>query len=176
MAPAQRDHRVNLTYQEVAATREGRLPEGYRHLRNRALVGTGPAVMAAASDAVLEWWMHRAAGVRIVASAPRARPGVYVDCAVGLGPVRFSAPAVVVWAEEGERRAGFGYGTLPGHFASGEEGFVVERDDIDDVWLTVLSFSRPARWPMRVAGPLVPFLQRLYARRCGAALRRLVSS
>ncbi|MBC6461926.1 DUF1990 family protein [Actinomadura sp. HBU206391] len=163
---------MNLTYQEVAATRDGRLPEGYRHLRHRTLVGTGPAVMAAASDAMLEWWMHRAAGVRIAASAPRARPGVHVNCEVGVGPLRFSAPALVVWAEEGERRTGFGYGTLPGHFAAGEEGFVVERDDIDDVWLTVLAFSRPAE----ASGRLAPFLQRFHARRCGAVLRRLVSS
>jgi uncharacterized protein (UPF0548 family) len=166
---------VNLTYDEVAATRAGELPEGYRHLRHRALVGTGPAAMAAASDAVLEWWMHRAAGVKVTASAPRARSGVYVECAIGQGPLRLSAPAQVVWAEEGDRRAGFGYGTLPGHFAHGEEGFIVERDDMDDVWLTVLSFSRPARSPMRAAR-LVPFLQRVYARRCGTALRRLVGS
>jgi uncharacterized protein (UPF0548 family) len=36
------------------------LPDGYRRLRVRALLGQGPAVMEAATDAVLDWWMHRA--------------------------------------------------------------------------------------------------------------------
>lgn len=167
---------ANLTYEEVGATRKGPLPEGYRHLRHRTLLGTGPAVMSAASDAVLEWWMHRAVGVRITASAPRATPGVSVDVTIGVRPFRLRAPCLVVWAETGDRRAGFGYGTLPGHPECGEEAFIVERDDIDDVWLTVIAFSRPGSRSTRLAGPLGPVFQRMYARRCGAVLRRLVSS
>jgi uncharacterized protein (UPF0548 family) len=173
-------HPVNvnrkLTYEEVGATQAGRLPEGYQHLRHRTLLGAGPAALVAAADAVLEWRMHRAAGVRITASAPRARPGVSVECRLGIGPLRLVAPCQVVWAESGERRAGFGYGTLPGHPECGEEAFIVERDDNDEVWLTVIAFSRPARWPVRLAGPLGPIFQRLYARRCGTVLRRLVGS
>lgn len=163
---------MNLTYEEVGATRTGRLPEGYQHLRHRTLLGTGPAVLAAAADAVLEWRMHRAVGLRVTASAPRARPGVSVESRLGIGPLRLVAPCQVVWAETDGRRAGFGYGTLPGHPECGEEAFVVEWDDGDDVWLTVIGFSRPAHWAMR----LVPIFQRLYARRCGTVLRRLVSS
>jgi uncharacterized protein (UPF0548 family) len=167
---------VRLTYEEVGATRSGRLPEGYHHLRHRTLLGTGPAVMAAASDAVLAWRMHRAVGLRVTASEPRARAGVSVESRLGIGPLRLVAPCRVVWAETGERRAGFGYGTLPGHPECGEEAFVVERVDDDAVWLTVIAFSRPARLASRLAGPLVPIFQRLYARRCGAVLRRLVGS
>ncbi|GAA4062502.1 MULTISPECIES: DUF1990 family protein [Actinomadura] len=165
---------TGLTYAEVGATERGALPGGYRHLRHRALVGSGPRAMREAADAVLEFWMHRAAGVRIDASAPRAAPGVHVESRMGVGPLSLSAPCRVVWAEDGERRAGFGYGTLPGHPATGEESFVVELDDMDDVWLQVTSFSRPAGWQMRAAGPLAPLFQRVYAHRLGTTLRRLV--
>ncbi|GHH40792.1 uncharacterized protein (UPF0548 family) [Streptomyces candidus] len=74
-----------------------------------------------------------------------------------------------------ERRAGFGYGTLPGHPECGEEVFLVETDQADgSVWLTVRAFSRPVAWYARAAGPLVPLFQAAYARRCGRVLRRAV--
>lgn len=167
---------TGLTYDEVGATVEGPLPEGYQHLRHRTLLGTGPAVMAAATDAVLEWWMHRAVGVRISASASRARPGVMIDGRAGVGPLRIAVPCVVVWAEEGDWRAGFAYGTREGHPEIGEAAFVLHRDDIDDVWLTVTAFSRPAGPSTRIGWPLVRLCQRRYARRCSTVLRRLVGS
>jgi uncharacterized protein (UPF0548 family) len=125
-----------------------------------------------AGDAVLGWRMHEAAGVRMRASAPRAAPGVTVTSELGIGPVRLVAPCRVVWTVDDDGRAGFGYGTLPGHPECGEEAFVVRRDP-DGVWFTVTAFSRPARWYTRAAGPIVPLFQRAYAHRLGRALRRL---
>ncbi len=164
---------MSFTYPEVGATRAVDLPAGYRTLRVRSLVGRGPEAMRAATDAVMEWWMHRAIPVGIDASAPRAAPGV--DVTVTLAHV-IVAPCRIVWTEETERRAGWAYGTLHGHPECGEESFVVHRDDQDDVWLTVTAFSRPAAWFARAAGPLVPYLQRAYARRCGRVLSRLLRS
>jgi uncharacterized protein (UPF0548 family) len=160
-----------LTYPEVGATRSGVLPSGYHHLRRRMPLGRD--VFGAAGAAVLTWRMHRAVGLRIEATAERAAPGVTVVSGLGVGPVRLSAPCEVVWAVDDDRRAGFGYGTLPGHPERGEEAFLVERDDDGGVWLTVTAFSRPARWYSRAAGPLVVAFQHAYARRCGAVLRRL---
>ena len=162
-----------FTYQEVGATRGGGpLPEGYAHLRYRTRLGEGPAVFAAAGDAVLSWRLHRGVGVRPTADADRAAPGVAVRVRLGIGPLALTAPCAVVWAVDGPTGAGFGYGTLPGHPECGEEGFLVELDD-DGVWFTVTAFSRPARWYTRAAGPLVPLFQRAYARRCGKVLRGL---
>ena len=70
-------------------------------------------------------------------------------------------------------RAGWGYGTLPGHQASGEEAFQVVREETGRVWFTVTAYSRPARLPMRAAGPAAVVLQQAYARLCGRALKRL---
>ncbi|GAA0328716.1 DUF1990 domain-containing protein [Actinoallomurus spadix] len=171
------DHsdRSEPTYAEVGATREGPLPPGYHHLRYRTLIGHGPDIMRAAADDLLEWRMHRAAGARIGGACTRVRPGDRVEVSLGIGPLRLVAPCRIIWTEDGERRAGFGYGTLPGHPARGEECFVVERDDDDAVWFTVTAFSRPARRIMRLAGPVAPLLQRAYAWACGRALRRLAS-
>jgi uncharacterized protein (UPF0548 family) len=160
---------TELTYPEIGATRNGPLPPGYRYVHHRTYLGR--EVFARAGEAVLTFRMHRATGARITADADRAAPGVRVRVGVGPGPL--SAPCEVVWVVDDDRRAGFGYGTLPGHPARGEEAFVVEQDDEARVWFSVTAFSVPARWPMRLAGPLARIAQREYARLCGRALKRL---
>jgi uncharacterized protein (UPF0548 family) len=162
---------LNFTYPEVGATRLPGLPAGYDTFLVRTLVGRGQASMLAAADAVMEWRMHRAIPVGIDASAPRAAPGV--DVTVTLVHL-IRAPCRIVWTEESARLAGWAYGTLEGHPECGEEAFVVHRDDDDAVWLTVTAFSRPAAWYARAVSPLVPYVQRAYARRCGRVLSRLL--
>ncbi|QMU79576.1 DUF1990 domain-containing protein [Streptacidiphilus sp. PB12-B1b] len=174
-----------FSYPEVGATRPaagglpgaeaGPLPAGYRHLRHRTLIGSGPQVCAAAGEAVLSWRMHRAIGVRVTATDDRARPGVRVRVLIGRGGIGPAGLCEVVWAVEEPDRRGFGYGSLPGHPECGEEAFLVELAPDGRVWFTVTAFSRPACWYTRAAGPLVPLFQRLYARRCGTVLRRLAA-
>jgi uncharacterized protein (UPF0548 family) len=163
-------------YPEVGATRHEELPDGYRHLRHQVLIGRGRDVFEAAGAAVTTWRMHREAGVRIRAGALRAEPGTAVECAIGVGPLRIDAPCRVVWTVYEAQRIGFAYGTLAGHPECGEESFVVELLPDDSVRFTVTAFSRPGRWYTRLAGPLVPLCQRLYARHCGRTLRRLAAA
>jgi uncharacterized protein (UPF0548 family) len=169
---------VTFTYPEVGATeagsRGGPLPGGYHHLRHRTFLGRAPLPIVA--DAILSWRMHRATGARVTASGPRAVPGVRVSVGLGVGPLRVTGPCEVVWAVEEEARAGFGYGTLPGHPERGEESFTVERGTDGGLWFTVTAFSVPARWYTRAGGPVVVLFQHAYARRLGAVLRRLCGS
>ena len=160
---------TDLTYTRVGATRSEPLPAGYNHLRYRTPVGTGADTFRRAAEAVRTFAMHRGAGVPIGTEAARAEPGVRLT--VTLGP--FTAPCEVVYVIDEPRRSGFGYGTRPGHQESGEESFVVEHDDQDRVWLRVVAFSRPARWPTILAGPLAEIVQLAFARLLGRSLRRL---
>jgi uncharacterized protein (UPF0548 family) len=159
----------DLTYSPVGATREGRKPPGFRHLFFRMPLGTGADLYQRAGASVLSFAMHRATGARITASGPVAAPGVRLT--VGVGPL--AVPCEVVWTEKSEKRSGFGYGTLPGHQAAGEEAFLVEHDERDRVWFTVVAYSRPARLLMRLGGPFAIGFQHIYARLCGRALKRL---
>ncbi|MEV0716107.1 DUF1990 domain-containing protein [Asanoa sp. NPDC050611] len=158
----------SLTYAEVGATETGQLPPGYRHLRYRTAVGHD--VFAAAAEAVLTWRMHRAARIRVDTAAPRAAAGV--DVTMHIGPL--PAPCRVVWVVDEPGRAGWGYGTLPGHPARGEEAFVVSQGADGTTWFEVTAFSVPAGRLMRAAGPVGPLFQRTYAAWCARALRRLV--
>ncbi|MBO8188589.1 DUF1990 family protein [Streptomyces spirodelae] len=166
--------RPDFSYTPVGRTAHGVTPPAFRALCVHTWLGSGEAVFAAASRAVLEWRMHRAMGVRMVTDAERAAPGVRVTVGLGAGRLRVHGPCRVVWAVDGERRAGWAYGTLPGHPQCGEEAFWVEHAEDGRVRLSVWAYSRPAVWWTRAAGPVVPALQRLYAHRCGQVLRRLV--
>ncbi|MFH8583722.1 DUF1990 family protein [Streptomyces celluloflavus] len=90
-------------------------------------------------------------------------------------PLRLRAPCRVVWSVAEEDRVGFAYGTRDGHPERGEEAFTVTLRADGSVWFTVTAFSRPDRFWTRLAGPLVPVLQRAYARHCGRTLRRLAN-
>ncbi|MGW0190772.1 DUF1990 family protein [Streptomyces sp. NPDC003362] len=161
----------DFTYEDVGGTREpGFCPPGFRPLHVRTRLGEGEDVFRRAAEAVCTWGMHRAMGVGIDASAERAAPGV--DVTVTLAGV-VKAPCRVVWTVDEPRRAGWAYGTLPGHPECGEESFVVDRTGDGTVWLTVSAFSRPASWYAKAGGPATRGLQHAYARRCGKVLRQL---
>ncbi|MFD7463021.1 MULTISPECIES: DUF1990 family protein [unclassified Streptomyces] len=161
----------DFTYEDVGGTREpGFCPPGFRPLHVRTRLGEGEDVFRRAAEAVCTWGMHRAMGVGIEASAERAAPGV--DVTVTLAGV-VKAPCRVVWTVDEPRRAGWAYGTLPGHPECGEESFVVDRTGDGTVWLTVSAFSRPASWYAKAGGPATRGLQHAYARRCGKVLRQL---
>ncbi|MGP3988218.1 DUF1990 family protein [Streptomyces sp. 3N207] len=162
-----------FSYTPVGRTAHRVTPPGFHPLCVRTRLGAGEAAFTAASLALLEWRMHRAMGVRVETDAERAAPGVRVTVGLGVGRLRVYGPCRVVWTVVEERRAGWAYGTLPGHPERGEEAFLVEHAEDDRVWLTVWAYSRPAVWWTRAAGPVVRVLQRLYAHRCGQVLRRL---
>ncbi|HET6356228.1 DUF1990 domain-containing protein [Streptomyces sp.] len=164
-----------LSYPEVGATRLGPLPDGYHHLHHTTRIGRGRAVFDAAGEAVTTWRMHRTSGAQVRSAAVRAEPGARLQVSVGVGPLRFTAPCEVIWTAYETNRTGFAYGTLAGHPERGEESFVVDIRDDGSVWFTVMAFSRPARWYARLAGPLVPVLQKWYAQRLGHTVRRLAT-
>lgn len=163
-----------LTYTEVGGTRDGVLPAGWRHLTYRAHVGRGTADFQRAAEAVLTFQVLRE-GARVTTSADRAAPDVRIVSRFGVGGLRIAAPCVVVWTVLDDDRRGFGYGTLAGHPVRGEEAFLVERDPDGEVWFTLRSFSRPKAWYARLAGPVLPLLQRLFAVWCAATVRRLAA-
>lgn len=159
-----------VTYAEVGATLAAELPPGYRHIDRRRVVGAGEACFARVTDEVLTWGLHRRAGLKPVASAPRAAPGVDVTVRAGLGPLRVAAGCRVVAVVEDATRQGFAYGTLPGHPERGEELFCAELRHDGAVLVHVRAFSRHATWWSRAAGPAVRLGQHVITERYLRAL------
>jgi uncharacterized protein (UPF0548 family) len=165
-----------LRYTEVGATEHDELPSGYRLVRRRVLLGSGERVFNAVGQAVLTFGLQRHAGLRPVSSAQRAAVGVEITGRFGLGPLSLPLPCRVVWVCRDEETIGYGYGTLAGHPETGEEAFVVSRDETGDVWLEIRAFSRPQRWFVRLAGPAGHLLQDVVTARYVRAARAFAAS
>ncbi|WP_045693185.1 DUF1990 family protein [Streptomyces rubellomurinus] len=165
-------HATAPTYPEVGATRGGRLPDGYAHLRRRVHLGHGRAVLARAGRYVLGWGSQLGTGFAVYPHAP-AEPGATV--LLRLSPPgsrwpRVVIPCRVVWTVDESDRIGFGYGTLPGHPECGEEAFLVSMDDAGEVWFEVTAFSRLAAWYARLGRPVALLCQYLAIERYLAAV------
>jgi uncharacterized protein (UPF0548 family) len=160
-----------FTYSDVGRTSPGaELPAGYRHVLRRARVGSGEPAFAAVASSMREWGIHRGAGLRVRADGPPAED-VRFATGIGVGPLRLWVPCRVVWVCDEPRRYGYGFGTLPGHPARGEEAFLVTRAADDEVWFEVRAFSRPASWYARLGRPAANLLQdRVTDRYAAAAL------
>ena len=178
---------LRFSYDAVGSTRYDETPQGYHRLEYRTRIGAGSEVFARAGQALLNWRMHRAAGIPMTATDT---PPVIGTNSLGhlgagmligrlrtmtpLGMVGLPIPCRVVWTVDEPDRIGFAYGTLEGHPESGEESFVVTRES-DGVYFTVRAYSRPATWYTHLAGPATRKAQTYAARRYANALQRLAT-
>ena len=164
-----------------------RWPAGYQLvLRREALELPDPAAgFLRLARGILDWDLHRRAGLRVAAATPRAAPGVEMSAGVGVGPLRYYAPCRVLWAAEPVtddagapvpgQRAGFGYGTLRGHPEQGEEGFYAEFDEQERLVFRVAAYSRPANRVIALGDFANRGVQKFITRRYLAAAYRLAS-
>lgn len=162
-----------FTYREQGATREADLPAGYRHVVRRERLGAGAATFERATEALFGWRMHRGAGLAVLQAPSRPAVGEVVVTRLGPPVLGQVIPCRIVYVIDEPRRRGFGYGTLPGHPARGEEAFVVEWADDDGVYLMIRAFSRPATLLARLGGPVTRWVQNIATDRYVRALRRL---
>ena len=167
-----------FSYEEVGASREGVLPEGYVVDRYHVKLGEGPEAYERAKEALRAWRQFDPGWVRLLP------PGALIEVGATVGVLARhygfwslnTARIVYLVEETGEvERFGFGYGTLPGHGERGEERFSVEwRREDGSVYYDVLAFSRP-KHPLAWLGyPFVRLLQRRFSRDSREAMVRAV--
>lgn len=154
-AVAERLRAAPFTYVPVGAT-PGPQP-GFRNFtRQRTLARRD---FEGAVGDLMTWRVHERSGLHVRASDRRVQPGTVVQMTLGLGSFGVKAPCRVVHVIDQADRAGFAYGTLPGHPESGEESFVVERRPDGSLAFTVTAFSRPATVSARLGGPFTTAIQ-----------------
>jgi uncharacterized protein (UPF0548 family) len=163
---------LRFNYDVVGSTSDAATPVGYHRLEHRESIGRGDAVFRQAAEALMSWKMHSAAGVRIKATDSPAVIGTNSLGRLGVGSLGLPVPCRVVWTVDEADRVGFAYGTLTGHPESGEESFLITREG-EEVFFTLLAYSRPATWYTQLGGPLGRRAQAFFAHRYASALRRL---
>src|SRR5699024_12319462 len=108
-------------------------PPGYRRSRISAVLTVMDFAQAAAAGRT--WALHRRAGLHVSATHTPPQVGTEVRLRIGPRPFSVIAPCRVLWLIDEPDRAGFAYGTLPGHPESGIEQFVVSRPPTGPVQL-----------------------------------------
>ena len=178
-----RQRTAPLTYEEVGASFDAELPDGYHHVRAAIDLGTRDAsgdaahheVWARACAGIRAWAAHRGAGITVVpADAPIAE-GTTVAVIMSSGPLRVLAGCRIVRVVDEPDRYGFAYGTLPSHPEEGEEHFVVTRAASGAVRFDVVAFSRPHDLLTKLGGPLPRRLQARATQRYLAGMRDFVT-
>ncbi|HEY8294945.1 MAG TPA: DUF1990 domain-containing protein [Micrococcaceae bacterium] len=172
----------------------GGWPVGYARVEHRVRVGRGAEAYGRLARGILGWGIQRGAGLTVTGAdggeagtmaAASMQPGGRVVCGFGLGRLRLPVPCEVVWVEkpaavvvlpDGQtrpQRCGFGYGTLPGHPASGEEAFIARIEADGSVHFEVLAFSKPSGLIYKLGGPVTALSQRFVTQRYLNAARAL---
>ncbi len=165
-----------LTYDAVGATASSP-PPGYVLDHTRVRLGEGDEDFRAASLAIREWEQFRTGWLEVAPRGVPVREGEVVAVVARVfGLWTLNACRIVYVVDEPGRRFGFAYGTLPSHAGSGEERFVIERDDDGAVWYDVLAFSRLRHPLARLARPLVRRFQKRFGQDSANAVRRFVTA
>ena len=136
---------LDLTYQDVGATAR-QPPTGYVVDHTRVKLGEGEEVFAAAKSALESWQQFRLGWLGVWPANTAIRQGeVVAVVARSIVLWWLNACRIVYLIDEdlGQKKFGFAYGTLPGHARSGEERFLIETDEDENVWYDILAFSRP---------------------------------
>jgi len=151
-----------------------RAPPGFNLDSCRLELGSGPAVFAAARDA-LHRWAHCDMGWLDMAprGAPPA-PGLQLAMLVRLGGLWFANACRVRSVFDGPGSSGYEYVTLPDHAECGAKRFEVRAAPDGRVLFEIRAVSRPARWWVAAGRPLVRAAQARFRRDCPAALLRAV--
>ena len=101
---------------------------------------------------------------------PQVIAGMTATVEYGWGPFRTPAPVKVVYVVDEPDRKGFACGTRHGHPASGEELFLLTRDEDGSVHLTVRSVMRASDAKHMLPMTLMRVGERQYTKRILSAL------
>jgi uncharacterized protein (UPF0548 family) len=150
-------------------------PGEWRAYERTVRLGSGTHLWDEASSAVLSWGVKTQSGFAVdppLEAGRSARQGERYWLTARVGPFRVREPVEVVATVATGHLAALAYGTLEGHPVSGEEAFIISRDDDGNVSLTLRSLTRTGRGPWRGLFPLILIAQRFYRRRYLRAFRR----
>lgn len=157
---------LSFSYAQTGGT-QAQPPAGFIVDHNRILLGEGKETFNRAVAALRSWKQFDLGWVTAVPPDLAVEVGTTVAVqAQTFGVWSLSACRIVyvIDDENGMKRFGFAYGTLPDHVECGEERFTIEWQADDSVWYDILAFSRPRHPLARLGKPLVRRLQKRFAR------------
>ena len=168
--------RQHFSYANVGATRSDECPGGYlHHDHNRVVIGQGDEDWDRAKQAIRDWKTFDLGWCGICwPDTPIAEGRNVAMIASHLGLWSLNACRIVYTIDE-PHRFGFTYGTLTDHTESGEERFMVERDEqTGEIFYDLYSFSRPKHILAILGYPYARYLQTHFVADSKKAMARAV--
>ena len=166
---------LEFTYANVGATAHTP-PPGFVVDHRVIKLGKGLAVFEAARKAIQLWQQFQLGWVEPANNQQPILKGEVVGVlARSMGLWWLNACRIVyVVNEQLPHRFGFAYGTLPGHAECGEERFLIELDEAQQVSFEILAFSRPQFILARLGYPYVRHIQKTFAKHATERLKQCV--
>lgn len=154
----------SFTYQPLRQTAQAIRVAHYDNDQLRVRIGHGDTDFNNAKIAIQRWQMFPRTWTRILPGTPPIQENTtVVMCARFLG-IWWRNACRIIYIIDQPNRYGFAYGTLPAHMESGEELFLVFKDENDEVWYEIKAYSRPRHWLAKLAYPLMRLLQARFRR------------
>lgn len=164
----------SFSYSELGTT-DMEPPARYNIDHNRIKLGSGEEVWDAARASIRSWKMFDLTWVDLCFPDTPIETGRNVAILVRhLGFYSLNAARIVYTIDE-PARFGFAYGTLAEHGESGEERFMVDRDESGNVFYDLFAFSRPNDLFAKLGYPYTRHLQKAFAADSKQAMQRNVT-
>ena len=170
----ERQTRAGFNYQEVGLTENATRPTGYFLDSTRVIIGHGHDAFSRAREAFKSWAMHSSPMLRLKPNETKLEVGSGVCLQVGMAGIFLLSACQVVYVIDQSRSFGFGYGTLCDHPACGEERFLLEHQENDDVVLSLFAFSKPSSWLYWLGLPVTRLMQAFFTRTYVENMKRAV--
>jgi uncharacterized protein (UPF0548 family) len=115
--------------------------------------------------ALRAWQAQVGVGIEVVPHGAKVEDGSTFVLVTRVGALWAAMPCRVIYVDDSPDGFAFGYGTLPGHPECGEVAFRIDRDDSDEVFFRVVSFSRTLDPLARLGSPIARRIQKRVTQR-----------
>jgi len=163
------ESQLTYTYPEVGASAEDTLSD-YDNDYNYSTIGQGEEAWQKAKQALRDWQHFPQDWTKIYPIAPLEKDAVVVVM-IRLWGLWWKNSSRIVYTWDAPDKFGFAYGTLPGHFETGEEAFWVEKNDVGEVSYHIRAFSKPRFWMAKIGYPIARIYQRKFVAQSIEAMR-----
>lgn len=169
----QRLHAETFTYRFIGGSLADH-PTGYDTDDNKVLLGEGLAVFRQAADLLQQWKMFPFGWTEIYYPHSKPIKGNPVALRIKLLGKWWYFGSKIVYVLEEPNRVGFAYGTLQSHLERGEELFVIEKGERDQIHYRIRAFSKPDKWYVWLTYPFARAMQRRFVRESLQQMRTLI--
>lgn len=152
-------HSLGFNYTERHKTLRAEKVKGYDNDALSGVIGYGEAAFAEAKTMLIQWQMFPAKWTKIFSESDDVQVGTNVILYAKFLGVWWKNTSRVVYIIDEPNRFGFAYGTLTKHLEKGEELFLLEINDKNELIYTIKAFSTPYHWIAKLCYPIMRYLQ-----------------